>query len=55
MFSLESDKLTALWPKDSITFIIYVTFSNGIPQWPIFESMLSSERDKMTAGCSNDS
>ena len=31
MYSLESDKMTALCPNDSITFTFYVTFSNSIP------------------------
>ena len=55
MFSLESDKMTALRPNDSITFTFYVTFSNGIPNWTTFDSMLSSERDEMTAEWPNDS
>ena len=36
MFSLESDKMTALWPNDSLTFTFYETFSNNIPNWTIF-------------------
>ena len=54
MFSLESDKMTALWPNDRIMFTFYVTFSNGIPHWTtfvkyFFDLMLKLESDKMTA------
>ena len=35
--SLESDKITALWPNDILTFTFYETFSNSIPNWAIFE------------------
>ena len=31
IFSLESDKMTALGQNDSITFTFYLIFSNGIP------------------------
>ena len=55
MFSLESFEMTALWPNDDITFTFYVTFSNGIPHWTIFDSMLSSESDEVAAGWWNDS
>ena len=34
--SLESDKITALWPNDSLTLTFYETFSNSIPNWAIF-------------------
>ena len=33
MFSLESDKITALLPGDSLTLIFYVKFSNSTPNW----------------------
>ena len=36
MFSLESDKMTSLWPNDSLTFTFYVTFSNFIPNGRTF-------------------
>jgi len=36
MFSLESDKMTALWPNDSLTFTFYVIISNGKPNWATF-------------------
>ena len=36
MISLESDKMGALWPNDSLTFTFYETFSNSIPNWAIF-------------------
>ena len=49
MVSLESDKMTAFWPNASITFTFYVTLSNGIPHWPIFDSGLRSESDEMNA------
>ena len=32
MFSLESDKISALWPNDSLTFTFYVKISNSIPK-----------------------
>ena len=35
-FSLESDKITALWPKDSFTFPFYVILSKSIPNWTTF-------------------
>ena len=52
MFNLESDKMTALRPNDSITF--FMAFSNSIPNWTpfvkeFFDLMLSSKSDKMTA------
>ena len=49
MFSLESDEMTVLWRDDSITFTFYVTFSNAIPHWTIFYSILSLEIDQITA------
>ena len=36
MFSLESDKITALWHKDSIDLTFYVTFSNDMANWTTF-------------------
>ena len=33
MFSLESDKMTALWPNDSLTLTFYMTLENSIPNW----------------------
>ena len=36
MFSLESDKITALWPNDSLTFTYFMIFSNSIPKWATF-------------------
>ena len=60
MFSLESDKMTALWPYDSLTFTFHETFSNSIPKWKTFvkkcfDSMIISlENDKMTALLPND-
>ena len=35
-FSLESDERTALWPNGSLTFTLYMTFSNSIPNWTTF-------------------
>ena len=54
MFSLESDKMTALRPNDSITFTFFMAFANSIPNWTpfvkeFFDLMLSSKSDKMTA------
>ena len=37
IISLKSDKITALWPNDSLTLTFYETFSNSIPNWAIFE------------------
>ena len=59
MFSLESDKMTALWLNDSLTFTFSVIFSNSIPNWAIFvkkvfDSMFSLESDEMTALWPND-
>ena len=59
MFSLESDKMTASWPNDSLTFTFYVIFSNSIPNWAtfvkeVFDSMFSLEIDKRTALRQND-
>ena len=59
MFSLESDKMSPLWPNDSLTFTFYMTFSNGIPNWSTivkeaFDSMFSLGIDKMTALRQND-
>ena len=36
MFSLESDEMTAFWPKDSLTFAFYAIISNIIPNWATF-------------------
>ena len=60
MFSLESDKITALWPNDSLTFISYVIISNSVPNWVTFlekfvDLMNSLESDKITALWPNDS
>ena len=54
MFSLESDQMTIIWPSDSQTFTVYVTFSNSIPNWAtfvkeVFYAMFISESDEMTA------
>ena len=54
MFSLESDKRTALWPNYSLTFTFYDTLSNSIPKLTasvkkVFDSMISLESDKRTA------
>ena len=59
MFSLESDKMSALWPTDSLTFTFYVIFSNRIPNWAtfvkeVFDSMFGLGIDKMTALRRND-
>ena len=60
MFSLESDKMTAFWQNDSLTFILYATFSFSITNWTtfvkeVFDSMFSLESDEMTAFWPNDS
>ena len=60
MFSLESDKMTAFWPNESLTFTFYVIFSNMIPNWAtfvkeVFDSVFSLESDEMTALWPNDS
>ena len=60
MFGLDSDKMTALWPNDSLIFTFYVIFSNIIPNLrtfvkELFDSILSLESDKMTALWPNDS
>ena len=52
MFSLESDKITVLWPNESLTFTFYVTFLKSIPNWitfvkEVFDLMFSLESDKM--------
>ena len=36
MFSLESDKMTALLPNDRLTFNFHKTFSNCTPSWITF-------------------
>ena len=59
MFSLGSDKITASWPNDSLTFTLYVKFSNRIPNWTtfvkeFFDSKFTLESDKMTALWEND-
>ena len=51
MFSLESDKMTAFWPNDNLTFTFYVTFSNSILNWTIFVK----DSDEKTSVWSNDS
>ena len=58
MFSLESDKMTALWPNDSPNFTFYVPFSNRMPNWASFKKEVfkfSLERDEMTAMWPNES
>ena len=60
MFSLQSDKITALWPDNISTFTLYVTFSNSLTNWesflnPVFDFMFSLESDEMTALWPNDS
>ena len=37
IFSLESDKMTALWPNKNLTFTFYVIISNSILNWATFE------------------
>ena len=59
MFSLESDKMTALWPNDSLTLTFYVIVSNSITNWAtfkkeVFDSMFRLGNDEMTALCPND-
>ena len=54
MPSLESDKMTALWTNESLTFTFYETFSNSLPIWTtfvkeFFDSLPNLESDKMTA------
>ena len=51
MINLESDKMTALWPDDSLTFTFYVAFSYSIPNWTtfvqdFFDLILISEIDQ---------
>ena len=36
IFSLESDKMTALWPNGSLTLTFYETFLNCIQNWTPF-------------------
>ena len=36
MFSLETDKMTALWPNESLTFTFNEPFSKGILNWTTF-------------------
>ena len=60
MFSLESDKMTALWPNDSLTLTFYFTFLYIMPNGTtfvkeVFDSMFSSKSDEMTALWLNDS
>ena len=60
MFSLESDKMTALWPNDNLTFTFYVIILKNIPNWKtfvkeVFDSLFSLESDEMTALWPNDS
>ena len=59
MFGLESDKMTALWPNNSLTFTFYMTFSNSIPDFTkyvkeVFDPIFTFESDKMTALQPND-
>ena len=59
MISLESDKITALWPNDSLTYSFHETISNSIPKWTtfvkeVFDAMISLESDKITALWPND-
>ena len=54
MFSLERDEMTALWPKDCLTFTFYLIISNSIPNSEsvvkeVFDPKFSLERDEMTA------
>ena len=49
MISLESDKMTALWPNGSLIFIFYVTFPNNIPNWTPFVEEDFWCHDEMTA------
>ena len=60
MFSLESDKMTALWPNESLSFTFYVSFSKSIPNWAslvreVFGSMFSLESNEITVFWPNDS
>ena len=60
MFSLENYRMTAFWPKYSLTLTFYVTFSNSIPNWTtfvkeVFDSLFSLESDETTALWPNDS
>ena len=60
MFSLESVKMTALWPNDSLTLTFYVIISNIIQNRAtfvkeVFDSMFSLESDEMTVFWPNDS
>ena len=53
MFSSESDKMTALWQNDSLSFTLYATFSFSITNWTtfvkeVFDLMFSIESDEMT-------
>ena len=59
-FSLEINKITALWANDSLNLTFYVIISNSIANWTTFvkeisDLMLSSESDKMTVVWPNDS
>ena len=54
MINLESYKMTALWPNDSLSFPFYEIFSNRIQNWAsfvkkVFYLMISLETDEMTA------
>ena len=60
MSSLESDKMTALWPNDILTFTFYAIISNSTSNWAnfveeVFDSMFTLESDKMTAMWPDDS
>ena len=60
MFSLEGDKVTALWARDNLTFTFYVAFSNSILNWTtfvkeVFYLMFDLKSDEMTGLWPNDS
>ena len=60
MFDLESDKMTAFWPNDNLTFTFHVTFSNSILNWTTFVKEVfwfdfNLESNKMTGLWPNDS
>ena len=60
MFSSESDKMTALWRNDSLTFTFYAIIPNSIPNWAsfvkeVFDLMFSLESDEMSVFWPNDS
>ena len=54
MFSLESDKMTALWPNDNLTFTFIWYFrvafqTEQLLKNKFFDPMFSLESDEMTA------